>query len=155
MTSLFFPVLIRAKIAFAFDHAHQPHLDDRGDLVLHFGSDEFRLQKPRAYQVIAGKQVEVAAAYSMRKGRFHFQLGHYAPDATLIIDPVLVYSTFWGGGFGVKPGFQTASAVAVDGSSNLYVAGFTNPSSFPISTGALARHRKVRTFPKLIPPAPR
>jgi hypothetical protein len=127
------------QIALGFSNTLKPLLNKQGDLVLRLGSGEFRLHKPRAYQLIAGAEVEVAAAYFLRDGQAHFRLGRYAPDTTLIIDPVLVYSTFLGGGFGLNGSFQSASAVAVDGSGSLYVAGFTDSSSFPVSPGTVGQ----------------
>jgi hypothetical protein len=125
------------EITFSFSNTRKPHLNKQGDLVLRLGDGEFKLQKPRAYQLIAGKEVEVAAAYVLRDGQAHFHLGRYAPSTPLIIDPVLVYSTFLGGGFGSTGNFQAATAAAVDASGNLYVVGVTDSSSFPVTPGVL------------------
>jgi Abnormal spindle-like microcephaly-assoc'd, ASPM-SPD-2-Hydin/Beta-propeller repeat len=55
----------------------------------------------------------------------------------LIIDPVLVYSTFLGGAFPSNGARQTAYAVAADGVGNLYVAGYTDSSNFPVTPGVV------------------
>src|SRR5204863_350275 len=48
----------------------------------------------------------------------------------LVLDPVLVYSTYLGGS-GVGTGYDTATAIAVDDAGNAYVTGYTDSSNFP------------------------
>jgi hypothetical protein len=64
-----------------------------------------------------------------------FQLADYDATRPLIIDPVLVYSTFIGGA-NVDSGFD----ITVDASGNAYVTGSTQlliiPSTFPTTAGA-------------------
>ncbi len=61
-----------------------------------------------------------------------FRLGPYDRSRPLVIDPVLVYSTYLGGTFP-----DDAFAVAVDGLGNAYVAGRTVSSvGFPATAGA-------------------
>ncbi|MGH9267653.1 MAG: SBBP repeat-containing protein, partial [Acidimicrobiales bacterium] len=60
-----------------------------------------------------------------------FQVAAYDLTRPLVIDPVLVYSTFIGGtandfGYGI----------AVDGAGNAYLGGHTDSAAFPLPTGA-------------------
>ena len=50
----------------------------------------------------------------------------YDPDAALVIDPVLVYSTYLGGS-----DHDNGSGIAVDSAGNAYVTGFTDSVDFP------------------------
>ena len=96
---------------------------DRGDLVLQInGSEEIRFTKPFAYQEINGKRQEVKAAYAIKsRNQVTFAIDDYDRSESLIIDPVLSFSTYLGGA-GNDAGFD----VAVDAQGNTYVTGPTN-----------------------------
>ncbi|MGD0179740.1 MAG: choice-of-anchor D domain-containing protein [Terriglobales bacterium] len=126
------------QISLGFSGVDETKVSAEGELVLRAGGSEFRMQKPRAYQLIAGRELEVEAAYVLQKGHALFHLGHYDRSRTVIVDPVLVYATFFGGSeFGPSGGGSSASAVAVDGSGNLYVAGNASSTNFPITPGVV------------------
>src|SRR5439155_15478161 len=60
------------------------------------------------------------------ENRVGFEVGAYDKTLPLVIDPVLGYSTYLGGS-----GEDAAMALAVDGSGNAYVAGYTASTDFP------------------------
>jgi hypothetical protein len=60
-----------------------------------------------------------------------FRLGDYDRSRPLIIDPVLVYSTYLGGN-----GFDQGYAIAVDSLGSAYVTGKTAAADFPTTPGA-------------------
>jgi N-acetylneuraminic acid mutarotase len=62
-----------------------------------------------------------------------FRLGNYDHKKPLVIDPVLVYSTFLGGTGAILDG---ADAIVVDGAGNAYVTGSASSTNFPVTTGA-------------------
>jgi uncharacterized protein (TIGR03437 family) len=71
-------------------------------------------RKPRVWQQAGGTKKEVAARYAIRnKNEVGFELDHYDAGAALVIDPVLVYTTF-------LDGFNSAAG-AVDGAGNVYL----------------------------------
>jgi hypothetical protein len=59
-----------------------------------------------------------------------FQLGDYAHDRELRIDPVLSYSTYLGGA-----GTNKGTAIAVDSANAAYITGFTDSTNFPVTGG--------------------
>ncbi|MGH9930072.1 MAG: SBBP repeat-containing protein, partial [Pyrinomonadaceae bacterium] len=103
-----------------------------GDLLLHTGHGDLLQRKPIAYQLANGTREEVPASY-VAKGAsgIGFQLGDYDHSLPLIIDPVLVYSTYLGGN-----GFDQGYAIAVDAVGSAYVTGKTAAANFPTTPGA-------------------
>ena len=97
------------------------------DLDGNIAAGEFRLHKPRAYQ--DGR--EILCHYKLRGQRLGFVLGRYDHTRPLTIDPVLSFSTFLGG-----RDSDSAAAIALDSSGNIYVAGTTASANFPISSNA-------------------
>jgi len=103
-----------------------------GDLLLHTAQGDIRQSKPVAYQEANGVREEVFASYVPNGvGRVGFQLGAYDPARPLIIDPVLIYSSYLGGS-----GFDQGYAIAVDSLGNAYVTGKTAATDFPTTAGA-------------------
>jgi hypothetical protein len=123
------------RISFRFPGLQHAELSDDGDLVLRAGDGTFRMQKPRAYQQVRNEKVEVPVQYSLNDGSLSFRLGSYDKRRELIIDPVLVYSTFLGGSNAGTLG-NSVTAIAAD-STGVYVTGFTNATNFPVTPGAL------------------
>ncbi len=64
-----------------------------GDLHIQLPNLTVVEQRPYAYQVLDGKEVEVDCAFDVEDNRVHFSLGDYDPNYKLFIDPVIVGST--------------------------------------------------------------
>ncbi|MCA1619697.1 MAG: SBBP repeat-containing protein [Acidobacteria bacterium] len=123
------------RVRLGFEGQTSLRVDAGGDLVLGApGGGEVRQQKPYAYQEEAdGRRVEVASRYVLKgKGRVGFEVGAYDTARPLVIDPVLAYSTYLGGG----GSNDTARGVAVDAAGNAYVTGETISTDFPATAGA-------------------
>jgi hypothetical protein len=122
-------------IALRFDGAEKISVNSRDELVITFNSGEVVQHPPVAYQTVNGTRQEIAVSYKILDAHTAtLALGHYDHDEPLVIDPVLSYSTFFGGNYG-----DTGSAIAVnpiDGS--IYVAGQTfstkNSNNIPTLT---------------------
>jgi hypothetical protein len=122
------PSLIRL----AFEGARRVEIDARGDLLLRTPGGLLRMKRPVAYQEREGVRREVASRYVVRgRDSVGFRLGEYDPALPLVIDPVLVYSTFTGG-----TGDDAARAIAVDSAGNAYVTGRTLSVNYPATPGA-------------------
>jgi len=111
-----------------------PSIDDKGDLVLRIGHDEVRLERPVVYQQTdghAGRQF-VDGRYRLTADRqVTFRLGSYDKSRSLVVDPVLVYSTYLQGNLS-----DGAYRVFVDSSGSAYVTGGTESLNFPTTLGA-------------------
>ena len=114
------------RIALAIEGSELLQVNDRGDLVVTAGDGQIAFCKPFAYQTVNNRQQEVAADYALVDERVCFQLGEYDPGRELIIDPVLVYSTYLGGA-----GQDQGNGIAVDAAGNVYVTGFTTSTNTP------------------------
>ncbi|HJT25922.1 MAG TPA: SBBP repeat-containing protein [Pyrinomonadaceae bacterium] len=122
------------QIRLAFDGADKLKLNRSGDLILKSGAQAITLLRPKAYQNIDNKKREISVRYSLkRRGEVTFKVGNYDKSQPLVIDPLLVYSTFLGGS-----GQDTGNGVAVDSSGNVYIAGQTVSPNFPTTVPLLA-----------------
>jgi uncharacterized repeat protein (TIGR01451 family) len=123
------PDLIRLKIA----NAEQLDIDATGDLVIQLGGSEVISHRPVVYQERAGKRKPIVGNYVLHdNNELAFELGAYDHTLPLVIDPVLSYSTFWGGALAHEAG----NAIAVDDNGNILIAGVTASTDFPVSNAA-------------------
>jgi Domain of unknown function DUF11/Beta-propeller repeat len=106
-----------------------------GDLILTSDKGESRvtLRAPHIYQRVGTRQQSVDGRFVLRAAnRVGFEVGPYDRSRELVIDPVLEFSSYFGGS-----GSETAPAVAVNGDGFIYIAGTTQGSpetSFPTAT---------------------
>ena len=110
-----------------FAGADKVEVDAGGDLLLRMGADVIRQPKPTVYQEVAGARRAVEGGYAVgADGRVGFALGAYDAQLPLVIDPVIVYSTYLGGSGG-----EQGLDIALDSAGSAYVTGFTNSTNFP------------------------
>jgi hypothetical protein len=113
-------------ITLAFEGAGALTVSTEGDLVLQTRGGELRLRKPLIYQEVGGAKRSVPGGYVVKGERgVGFQVAAYDGTKPLIIDPVLVYSTYLGGS-----GEDNGSAIAAD-ATGIYLAGLTISPDFP------------------------
>ncbi|HWD00086.1 MAG TPA: SBBP repeat-containing protein [Candidatus Sulfopaludibacter sp.] len=129
------------RIALEFSGA-KPTLDPGGDLVLTLDGGPLRFLKPVVYQRNdKGNRDVVAASYNLTGDRVRFTLGSYDHSRPLVIDPVLTYLTYLGGGktdivgsTTYSPAGNPTQGVAVDPTGNVYVTGSTQSTDFPLQS---------------------
>jgi hypothetical protein len=115
-----------------FEGADTAEVTRDGDLVAGVNGDSLHFHKPIAYQRVGTAHRQVEARYLVAsKGRIAFEVGDYDPSLPLVIDPILSYSTYFGGGLD-----ETAYGIAVDSSGNTYITGGTYSVNFPTTAGA-------------------
>jgi len=85
-------------IKIRFEGADDISLNEAGALILRSAAGTVTQKKPFAYQEINGSRVEVSAEFNrLDDGGIGFDVGAYDSTLPLIIDPVLIYSTYLGG----------------------------------------------------------
>lgn len=133
-----------SRVELEFDGLARLELEN-GDLVLQGEGGAVRLQAPHVYQQEGSQQRPVDARFELRAAnRVGFALGNYDHNRELIIDPILTYSTYFGGsGSEICPTFVSGAtvtpncpAVAFDNVGNIYVSGSTTSTDLPVSLGA-------------------
>jgi uncharacterized protein (TIGR03437 family) len=122
-------------IRLRFSGAKGLRLGADGDLVVTAADGAMTFHKPVVYQLADGQRRAVNGSFALLdKNTVGFRLGSYDRGKTLVIDPVLVYSTYLGGSGGMSGDY--ASAIAVDAAGNTYVAGSASSPNFPLTQGA-------------------
>jgi Domain of unknown function DUF11/Beta-propeller repeat len=133
-----------------FDGATKLELSG-GDLIL-TGEDEggLRLQAPRIYQRYGDRQEPVAGHFVLRAAnRVAFEIGSYDRSRELIIDPVLDFSTYFGGS-----GTETSPSIAVNGNGNIYIAGTTTSPQSSFTDAASTIQTSIPTTLTIAPTGP-
>lgn len=114
-------------------------LDKQGNLQTRAAGGDVTFQKPIAYQWVNGKRRAVPARFTLTKGnRVGFKVGAFDRRLPLIIDPILVYSTYMGGSSN-----EDYVSIAVDAQGNRIIAGTTASANFPISPDAFQTTRNA------------
>lgn len=116
-----------SSIRLSIDGANRLSIGDDGELVLEIAGGELRQHAPVIYQEGAGGRELVAGGYVVYGDQVSFEVGVYDTSRPLVIDPVVVYSTYLGGS-----GLDQATSVAVSSTGAAYVAGVTGSANFPV-----------------------
>jgi hypothetical protein len=120
-------------IRLAFEGASRIEIDSEGGLRLETVAGPLQMRKPVVYQQVGSTRRQVAGGYQVRdRLEVMFRVGDYDRFKPLIIDPTLVYSTFFGGsGDENRTGIardSRAGDIAVDRDGNADVTGNTASS---------------------------
>jgi hypothetical protein len=129
------------SIRLSFEGADKLEVDPQGNLVLHTASGELVQHAPHIYQEVGNRKRTIPGRYILVQSQHSelstdhlpgipqqvaFQMDGYDPHRALVIDPVLVYSTYLGGS-----GNDGGSSIAVDITGNAYFTGGTGSIDFP------------------------
>ena len=84
------------QIALSFKGAEKIEISKEGDLVIQAGAGTIRHIRPLAYQEVNGGRKNVDCAYRLNSpSSVQFKVAAYDESRSLIIDPVIVYSTYF------------------------------------------------------------
>jgi hypothetical protein len=119
------------QIKFEIHGTKEIALDSEGNLVLTTPSGDLHFQRPSVYQESASDaRLSVDGGYIIEDAtHIAFRVAHYDPGKPLVIDPVLLYSTYLGGSGNDQP-----TGIAVDSTGAVYISGYTDSSDFPLAT---------------------
>jgi hypothetical protein len=107
----------------------------QGQLEVAAGNGRIVEDKPLSYQTVNSERNEVKTAYVMGpEGDIGFRTKPYRPEAELVIDPSLMFSSFLGGS-----GQEVDGGIAVDPAGNVYATGQTYSGNFPKTLKAYDR----------------
>ena len=129
------------QINLAFEgqpNLQRPRLDANGELVLNVDGREVRFHKPFVHQPASkpGVQTSIEGRYVLRAdNQVGFEVGQYDRSKTLVIDPVLVYSSYLGGN-----DYDQGYGIAVDSSGNILLAGTTASTNFPTANAVQSQY---------------
>jgi hypothetical protein len=129
------------SIRLSFEGVDKLVVDRQGNLVLHIAAGELVQHAPHVYQDGDGAKETIPGRYvllepeSSKPSSNHtsdalqqvgFEVDGYDPSRALVIDPVLVYSTYLGGSSD-----DFGQGIAIDSAHNAYVTGSTSSIDFP------------------------
>jgi hypothetical protein len=116
------------QIKLGFAGADKLRIEDDGRLVASTKVGEVEQHAPAIYQETENGRQKIAGKYILRSSReVGFEVNAYDPTKSLIIDPILVYSTFLGGA-----DLDNLTGVAVNSAGEAFVTGSTESLDFPI-----------------------
>ena len=127
-----------SQIKMNYKYAEAVRLE-HGRLIIKTSVNEIMEQAPYCYQIIEGKKIEVPSKFVLhsKKGKnktpqvtFDFPEG-YNKNYELVIDPVLIFSTFSG-----ARSDNWGNTATYDNNGNLYSGGTVFGAGFPVTAGA-------------------
>lgn len=136
-------------IRLRFSGARTVRLDENGDLLIETATGTVRHRKPLAYQEINGARQPIPVQYVInRRHEVEFAVSDYDKHVTLVIDPVMAYSTYFGGHQDDR-----LYSVAVDAIGIAYITGVTFSTDFPVRSTLQPFHEPASDVfvAKLIP----
>jgi gliding motility-associated-like protein len=104
-------------------------------LIIQTSVGDLYEQKPYAYQIINGKETEIPCKFIIENKRVKFIIGNYDPNFPLVIDPVLVFSTYAGStadNFGFTATFDSKGYL-YSGSIAFSQGYYTSPGAYDIT----------------------
>jgi len=128
-----------SRIGIHFEGVENVAINTQGELVLSLPDGQIRQHRPAFYQIIDGSQREVKGSYQMAgKNTVAMSIEQYDRRFNLVIDPILSYSSYFGGNGG-----ESGTAIKVDSSGSIYFAGQTLSTQFQF---AIPTNSFQRTF---------
>lgn len=135
-------------ISLSFTGAQHISLGHEGDLVLDTTDGKLAFKRPVIYQEIAGVRQRVSGSYKLRgKNEVGFAVADFDRTRPLVIDPVLTYSTYFGGSK-----YTVAFNGTVDSAGSFYVSGYTESPDFPLKSPIVHQLNSSQLFVSKLSP---
>ncbi|MFC1732463.1 SBBP repeat-containing protein [candidate division KSB1 bacterium] len=115
------------KIKMKYKGASSIDIDNIGNVIITTPMGEIREQKPYTFSKNTGSEIE--SRYRVKNNTVLFDIAEYDKSEVIIIDPIRLWATFYGGSAG-----DSGNDICTDNSGNLYVTGSTGSSDFPTQT---------------------
>lgn len=113
-----------------------------GSLLVRGAGGEYRENRPYLYQQIGAVKREIRGGFRMiDNATIGFWTADYDHAKELIIDPVITYSTLFGGS-----SQDDITGVGYDANLNTYIAGYTSSSDLPLVNAVKPRGGSVDAF---------
>ena len=126
-----------SRIRLFYPNSTRISIDSSGDLVVADAASELREERPAIYQETSTGRVFVHGKYCIIDDHTAgFEIEPYDVERTLVIDPVVSYSTYFGGGL-----TGAVTGVAADSTGAVYVTGWTESIDLPISGAIQSANR--------------
>ncbi len=118
-----------SRIQIRYDGVEAVAVNEQGELEVTTAWGTVTERRPYLYQEVDGATREVAGRYLLlNENSFGFEIsGNYDPNLPLVIDPVLIYSSYLGGSSG-DYGWE----IELDESRDMYMTGQTFSADFPM-----------------------
>lgn len=108
------------------------HLNKDGSLIMTMAGDSLRMDAPSIYQNEDGRRYRRNGAFRvLPNGDIGFMVESYDRRFDLVIDPVLIFSTY------LSPLGSDGNGIATDAAGNSYVTGYA-ALGYPVTTGAFS-----------------
>ncbi len=119
-----------SKIALKYDGVDKVQIKNR-ELVVFTSLGELKESSPYTFQADLKGKKEISAKYTVRDNIVSFDIKDYDRNATLVIDPTLIFCSFSG-----STADNWGYTATYDAAGNFYGGGIVHGSGFPTSTGA-------------------
>lgn len=121
-----------SNLKFIYEGVDNLKIEDNGNLKITTSINTLQELKPYAYQIINGKEKEIACKYKLYEGVLSFELTQgYNKTYDLIIDPTLVFSTYSG-----SYSDNWGSSATHDNNGNMFLGGIALGALYPTTLGA-------------------
>jgi hypothetical protein len=119
-----------SQVTMAYEGVDKLSLKD-GQLIISTSVGESKELAPLAYQIIEGLKKQVECKFQLKGNEVSFNVKGYDPKSILVIDPILVFSTYTGS---KASNWGYTAAPGPDGS--LYAGGIVFGTGYPTTLGA-------------------
>lgn len=119
------------SIQIQYAGAQSMRIDDAGNAIIHAGIATMTEMKPFVYQIINGDTVEVKSKFILNNHSLSFDLGVYDSQVPLVIDPILLFSTYSG-----STADNFGFTATYDSKGYLYSGGNVFGMGYPTTVGA-------------------